>query len=194
LTEDQVIIAAELTQEENDVKQLHPMIEKAKENMEEVGVEKTVGAVVADAWYLSEDNLKKKSEEPELDDGPELYIATMKDRKQRAEPGEPSRAEDAVPENPTECQKMEQKLSTEKGRAIYKKRGQMVEPVFGQIKDTRGCDKFMRRRLEPCDGEWKLLCATHNLLKLWRHRPSAKKNGAGGSTMTGLEGLSTVAA
>jgi hypothetical protein len=53
-------------------------------------------------------------------------------------------------------------------RRLYKKRGQTVEPVFGQIKSARGCDGFMRRGTVACDSEWKLLCATHNLLKLWR--------------------------
>ncbi len=42
------------------------------------------------------------------------------------------------------------------------------EPVFGQIKDARGFDRFMRRGIEACRSEWSLICATHNLLKLWR--------------------------
>ncbi len=67
---------------------------------------------------------------------------------------------------PTES--MERKLLTERGRKLYKLRGQTVEPVFGQIKDARGIDKFMRRGFEACRSEWSLICATHNLLKLWR--------------------------
>ncbi len=51
---------------------------------------------------------------------------------------------------------------------LYMLRGQTVEPVFGQIKDARGIDKFMRRGFEACRSEWSLICATHNLLKLWR--------------------------
>ncbi|MDI6817004.1 MAG: transposase, partial [Actinomycetota bacterium] len=46
---------------------------------------------------------------------------------------------------------------------------QTVEPVFGQIKDARGCDGFMRRGKDASDSEWKLMSLTHNLLKLWRH-------------------------
>ena len=177
VTKEQVIVAAELTQEENDVNQLHPMIEKAIENLEEAGIDEQVGAVVADAGYLSEDNLKKKSEEENGEErkeeekpegGPELYIATKKDRKQRAEPQEGSQDEDTVSENPTERQKMERKLATEEGRAIYKNRGQMVEPVFGQIKEGRGFHRFSGRGLPACGTEWKFMCAVHNLLKLWR--------------------------
>jgi hypothetical protein len=62
---------------------------------------------------------------------------------------------------------MEQKLLTKRGRSLYKLRGQIVEPVFGQIK-ARGCDTFMRRGLEAVRSEWRLICATHNLLKLFR--------------------------
>ncbi|MHB9098804.1 MAG: transposase [Syntrophales bacterium] len=63
---------------------------------------------------------------------------------------------------------MERKLTTKLGRALYKKRGQPVEPVFGQIKDNRGIRHFMRLGLEACSQDWKLICAMHNLLKLWR--------------------------
>ena len=63
---------------------------------------------------------------------------------------------------------MERALLTKRGRRLYKLRGQTVEPVFGQIKTVRGCDRFMRRGEQACASEWKLLCATHNLLKLWR--------------------------
>gem|GEM_PF-4015882 len=63
---------------------------------------------------------------------------------------------------------MERKQLTERGRELYKIRGQSVEPVFGQIKDVRGFDRFMQRGIEACRGEWSRICATHNLLKLWR--------------------------
>ena len=62
----------------------------------------------------------------------------------------------------------QRKLLTERGRKLYKLRGQTVEPVFGQIKDARRIDKFMQRGFEACRSEWSLICATHNLLKLWR--------------------------
>jgi len=55
---------------------------------------------------------------------------------------------------------MDIKLLSERGRQLYKMRGQTVEPVFGQIKDVRG--------FEACRSEWSLICTTHNLFKLWR--------------------------
>jgi hypothetical protein len=48
-------------------------------------------------------------------------------------------------------------------------RSQTIEPVFGQLKTVQGAQRFMRRGLAACEAEWKLLCSTHNLLKLWRH-------------------------
>ena len=48
-------------------------------------------------------------------------------------------------------------------------RGAIVEPVFGQTKDVRGVRRFRRRGYAACDSEWQLICASHNLLKLWRH-------------------------
>ncbi|MEC4680821.1 MAG: transposase [Nitrospirota bacterium] len=51
---------------------------------------------------------------------------------------------------------------------LYKMRRQMVESVFGQIKVGRRCDRFMRRGHQACANEWEVLCATQNLLKLWR--------------------------
>jgi hypothetical protein len=44
-----------------------------------------------------------------------------------------------------------------------------VGPVFGQLKEQQSARRLSRRGLGACDAEWKLLCATHNLLKLWRH-------------------------
>jgi hypothetical protein len=70
---------------------------------------------------------------------------------------------------------MTAKLASEDGKACYAKRKETVEPVFGQLKEQQGARRFLRRGLAACDAEWKLLCGTHNLLKLWRHqtaRPS----------------------
>jgi hypothetical protein len=61
------------------------------------------------------------------------------------------------------------KLGSDQGKTRYAKRKQTVEPVFGQLKERQGARRFTRRGLAACDAEWKLLCGTHNLLKLWRH-------------------------
>jgi len=72
----------------------------------------------------------------------------------------------------TATERMERRLRTQRGAALYRKRAQTVEPVFGQIKDARGLDWFCRRGDEACGSacgsEWSVICATHNLLKLFR--------------------------
>ena len=164
VTESQIIIAAELTTEENDVKQLLPMIEKADENIAGLKLnDKGIGVVLADAGYCSDTNIENISP-----DGPECIIATKKDWKQRQAIREADPPRGRIPEKLSLRERMERKLLTKRGRTLYKKRGQIVEPVFGQIKTCRGILKFMRRGFEACAQEWKLICATHNLLKLWR--------------------------
>jgi hypothetical protein len=63
---------------------------------------------------------------------------------------------------------MTAKLASEHGKVSYAQRSHTIEPVFGQIKTVQGGRRFMRRGLRACQAEWKLLCGTHNLLKLWR--------------------------
>jgi hypothetical protein len=72
---------------------------------------------------------------------------------------------------------MTAKLKSEGGKARYAKRRETVEPTFGQIKEQQGARRFLRRGRRACQAEWKLLCGTHNLLKLWRHtvtQPAAR--------------------
>jgi hypothetical protein len=65
---------------------------------------------------------------------------------------------------------MRAKLQTAAGRAVYALRKGVVEPVFGQIKAARGFRRFSLRGLGKIRGEWRLVCLTHNLLKVWRYR------------------------
>jgi hypothetical protein len=63
---------------------------------------------------------------------------------------------------------MRARLDSAQGKACYALRGRTIEPVFGQVKTVQGGGRFMRRGLRAFAVEWKLLCDTHNLLKLWR--------------------------
>jgi hypothetical protein len=69
-----------------------------------------------------------------------------------------------------EAFRMREVLATDGGKARYALRQTTVEPVFGQIKETRGIRRFRLRGLLNVAPEWKFICATHNLLKLFRHR------------------------
>jgi len=163
VTEDQIIVAAEVTQECNDVGQLLPMLKKVAENLKAAGAPEAMETALADAGYWSEANMSGSGA-----DGPELLIATNKDWKQRKAMREAPTPRGRIPAAMTARERMERKLLTKRGRALYKLRGRTIEPTFGQIKDGRGCDGFSRRGVKAVDSEWSLLCTTHNLLKLWR--------------------------
>jgi transposase len=163
VTEQQVIVAEDVTQQENDKQQLHPMLEQTESNRKTVGIKEETGVALADAGYGSDDNFTKR---PAGD--VELLVAVQKDYKQRKACNEQPPPEYPIPEGLSPTELMERKLLTKRGRALYKLRSQTVEPVFGQIKEVRGFDRFMRRGIDACRSEWSLICATHNLLKLWR--------------------------
>jgi hypothetical protein len=141
VTEEQIIVAAELTMEENDVRQLQPMVAKMEETLAAVHGEKkeSVDVRLADAGYCSEANLA--AADPA---GPEYIIATRKRWKQRQALREAPPPRGRIPMGLSHRERMDRKLRTRRGRALYRKRGQTVEPVFGQIKTIRGCDRFMR--------------------------------------------------
>jgi hypothetical protein len=163
VTEDQYIVAPGLTTEANDQRRLHPMLDEAAANLDAAGVEKKIGAGLADAGYCSEKNLTERS-----GGGPELLVNTTKDWKRRKAMREEPRPRGRIPKRLTATERMERKLRTKRGASLYRKRAQTVEPVFGQIKDARGLDRFCRRGEMACQSEWAVICATHNLLKLFR--------------------------
>jgi hypothetical protein len=65
---------------------------------------------------------------------------------------------------------MRKVLASDEGKARYALRKSTVEPVFGRIKEARGICRFRLRGLTKATAEWRFICATHNLLKLCRHR------------------------
>jgi IS5 family transposase len=75
----------------------------------------------------------------------------------------------------TAQERMAAKVRTPDGKALYARRKVIVEPGFGQIKEVRGFRRFVLRGVAKIRGEWRLVCLTHNLLKLWRYgsAPSA---------------------
>lgn len=151
----QVIVAAAVTQETNDKKQLAPMLEQVK-----VLTGSKPQRATADAGYFSEANVT----DPRLE-GIDLFIAP--DRQKHGEEG-PAATGPAPPELSSVAERMRYKLRTPEGRAVYQRRKAVVEPVFGQIKEGRGFRRFLLRGLGNVAAEWKLICATHNLLKLFR--------------------------
>jgi len=154
--ESQVIVACDVTQEENDVRQLEPMLAKCEEQAGRRPEE-----LLADAGYWSEDNAKLQTDETEF------FIATTKDWKQRKALRDAGAPRGRIPKDATVKDRMERKLLTKRGREAYRQRGSTIEPVFGQM-GTRGLREFLLRGVENVQTEWSLWCSTHNLLKLWR--------------------------
>ncbi len=162
-TADQIIVAAEVTANENDVDQLHPMLAAAANELQAAGVEETMRAALVDAGYCSEANPERADPE-----GPELFVATRKGWKQRERMRQAPPPRGRIPGHLSRRERMDRKLLTKRGRRLYKQRSRIIEPVFGQTKTCRGIDRFQRRGLANCQSEWKVICGTHNLLKLWR--------------------------
>jgi transposase len=158
----QIIVAAEITQESNDKQQLAPMLERVAQNM---GAKPQ--AATADTGYFSESQVAD-----ERVNGIELYVAIGK-QKHGEGPPDVIEAGDHAAEADSAKDKMKQRLKTQAGQALYKMRKAIVEPVFGQIKAAQGIRSFLLRGLAKAGAEWKLICATHNLLKLFRsgYRP-----------------------
>ena len=158
---EQVIVAAELTQQANDLQQLGPMLDATAATLAAAGIAERPGTLLADCGYWTIANLTQIPGAPELLIPPAKHGRQGKPRKD----GKPSESKsDGLRAT------MTAKLQSEDGKARYALRKETVEAVFGQIKDVRGARRFMRRGLRACQAEWKLLCGTHNLLKLWRHQ------------------------
>jgi hypothetical protein len=166
VTESQVVVAAELTREANDLQQLAPMLAAVDQALAAAEIADRPGTLLADSGYWSIANLTTIPGAPELLIWPASTGRTGKPRQD----GKPSGSRsDGLRTG------MFAKLASEQGKACYAKRKQTVEPVFGQLKEQQGTRRFLRRGLAACEAEWKLLCGTHNLLKLWRytHRQAA---------------------
>ncbi len=78
-----------------------------------------------------------------------------------------------IPDGLTAKQRMARKLRTKDGREKYARRKAIIEPIFGQVKQVLGFRQFSLRGLAAMRSEWRLMCAVHNLLKLWRHTRAA---------------------
>jgi hypothetical protein len=152
---------AELTQQANDFQQLAPMLDALTATLVGAGIAERPGTLAADSGYWSIADLTQIPDVPELLIPPPKHGRHGKPRKDRRPSASKSDQLRAA---------MTAKLAGDRGKALYGKRKQTVEPVFGQIKDGRGARRFLRRGLAACQADWKLLCGTHNLLKLWRHQ------------------------
>jgi transposase len=148
----QLIVGQRVTQAANDKQQMVPLVEA----IEEQSGQKPKG-VLADNGYCSDENLKYLARKRM-----EGFVATGKqkhgERRETCQRG-------PLPREASRVERMERKLETKVGAAVYATRKFIVEPVFGQIKQARGFRQFLLRGIEKVRGEWALICMTHNMMK-----------------------------
>jgi transposase len=150
--EAQIIVAIDVVQAANDARQLVPMAEAIVANVGELAE-----TTSADAGYFSKDNVEHSA----------LAATNLLVPPSRQKHGqELAHGSDAPSASPAD--RMRHKLASAEGRALYKMRKAIVEPVFGQIKAVRGLRQFLMRGLAAARGEFALMALTHNLLKLFR--------------------------
>jgi Transposase DDE domain len=160
----QVVVAAELTQQANDLQQLAPMLAAIDASLAAAGVADPVQRLAADSGYWSIANVSAIPGAPELLIPPARHGRHGKPRQD----GKPTESK-----SDSLRAAMRARLDSVQGKACYALRSRIIEPVFGQLKTVQGGGRFMRRGLRACTAEWKLLCGTHNLLKLWRRTIAA---------------------
>jgi transposase len=157
----QVIVAAELSDEAPDQRQLEPALDQLAENLEAIEAELPEDAVLlADAGYFSEDNVRISAAH-----GLDGYIATG--RFKHSEPPAPA-PRGPIPKDATPKQRMARKVRTKKGHGVYARRKVIVEPVFGQMDTVQGARRLLLRGKPAARAQWRFQCAVHNLLKLHR--------------------------
>ncbi len=149
-SDSQIIIAADVTQQVNDRQQLVPMAERI---VSSVGC--TPETLLADAGYWDTLSLRH----PALG-GMDVLIAPD---------GGGTATIQRMFRHPLAIE-MRKRLQTAGGQALYRCRKLSVEPVIGRIKEHRRFRRFSLRGFANATHEWKLICLTHNLLKLHRQR------------------------
>jgi hypothetical protein len=159
--EHQIILAADVTDQANDARQMVPMVDQARANLDAAGVMEAIKAALGDAGYYSEANTTGLEQR-----GIEAYLATERLRHHEKVASAPR---GRIPKGLSAKQRMARKLRTKKGREMYAKRKGMIEPIFGQLKQVLGFRQFSMRGLASMRGEWRLMATVHSLLKLWRN-------------------------
>jgi Transposase DDE domain/Transposase domain (DUF772) len=161
----QILRACDVTDASNDQQQAEPVAQATLATLAQAGMERpkdASGKALAIPATLANGYYSEAAAQALEDLGFDPYMATGRQKHHAPEAG----ASDAPA---TAQERMAAKVRTPEGKALYARRKVIVEPVFGQIKEARGFRRFLLRGLEKLRGEWRLVCLTHNLLKLWRY-------------------------
>jgi transposase len=161
----QSIVACDVTAESNDKQQAEPMAPLTMASLAQAGIvppKDATGAAqkipaTSDSGY---DSAGAAAAVEQLGFDPSM--ATERQRHHAPAAERPDRLATAQ-------ERMAAQVRTPEGRAVYARRKVIVEPVFGQSKEGRGFRRFLLRGVDNIRGEWRLVCVTHNLLKIWRY-------------------------
>jgi len=158
VNEHQVVLAAEVTLGSPDLGQLQPMLEATNKELEAIGVSETPAVAVADSGYWHEQQIDNVI-------GGDTAVLIPPDAGKRATPRRGWTG--------GRYAWMRTVLETDHGGGLYRRRKAMIEPVFAQTKHNRRIDSFQRRGRSAVRSEWRLITATHNLIKLHKHQSAA---------------------
>jgi transposase len=156
-TEDQIVVAVDVICRSADGGQLEPMITAARHELAATGAPDGPGVVLADAGYWSAPDIRTLAGQ-----GMTVLVPPDAHTRSRANPSRIGGLYD----------QMRARLQTDDGRRLYRRRQTTIEPIFGQTKFNRRAERFRRRGLAACKSEWRLITATHNLLKLYNAAPA----------------------
>jgi transposase len=154
VTAQQIVIAAEVTVDSPDFGHLEPMVNATERQLRAVGIDALPEVVLADAGYWHQVQM-----DAIVSRGTQVLIPPDAGKRKGTRPGWDGGL----------YAFMRRVLDTDHGASLYARRQGMVEPVFADAKFNRRCDRFQRRGRSAARSEWRLITATHNLLKLWRH-------------------------
>jgi transposase len=152
--EQQIVLAAEVMTAGGDFGHLEPMLDATRRELDAVGVDDAPEVVLADAGYWHQQQMERA-----IARGSQVLIPPDTSKRKTPRPGWTGGY----------YAFMRRVLADERGGELYRRRQPMIEPVFGETKHNRGMARFHRRGRAAVRAEWRLITATHNLLKLHRH-------------------------
>jgi hypothetical protein len=154
VTAEQIVIAAEVTVDSPDFGHLEPMVNASQRELTAIGIKTLPEIVLADAGYWHQAQM-----DAIIGRGMQVLIPPDAGKRKGERPGW----------NGGLYAFMRRVLDTDRGGGLYARRQGMIEPVFADTKFNRRCDRLQRRGRSAARSEWRLITATHNLMKLWRH-------------------------
>ena len=156
----QIILAIGTHDNPADTGALHPLLAAGRASLDAAGIREPIGKALFDAGYASEENFTTACEA-------ELYVAVTKEARQTGRTRDGKRPQKMKPS----WQQMAARLDAPEGKALYKRRAGMIEPVFAQLFNRLG--RHLNYRGEQVSTELHLWAATHNLLKAIRAQATA---------------------